>query len=363
MISLSPAAVNGRVQADARRGRGRAPVAAALRLAVAGLVHDHVWNLLAQFAATGQTRAVAVADAHPPLVERAQREYGFEAVVPAPGDLFAHRPDLVLCCTSNAATAAVVEACADHGVAVLVEKPLAANLAQARRIAAAAARASIPVMCNWPTAWDAGIQYAAGQIADGALGSLYTLRYRAAHAGPREIGCSPFFYSWLYDAEANGAGALMDYCCYGAALAGWLLDLPDLVSGVKGRLVKTDIPVEDNAVLLLQYPGCFALAEASWTQVGHRPYGFQALGPRAGLVADAGRLLLVDEAAPDGVPVDVPALPPGRRNGPEYFVDCLRAGHAPEGLCSLEVACRAQRILEAGLISSRTGAAVAPRLL
>ena len=110
----------------------------------------------------------------------------------------------------------------------------------------------------------------------------------------------------------------------------------------------------------MQYAGCFALAEASWTQAGHRPYGFQALGHRAGLVIERDQLLRVDAEHPDGEPEAVPALPPGRRNGPEYFLECVRSGRSPEGLVSLEVACAAQAILEAGLLASRTGAAVRP---
>lgn len=335
-------------------------MAAPLRLAVVGLVHDHVWGLLGQFRATGGVTAVVAVDPNVPLCDRARSEFGFEHAAPAVDGLWEHHPDLVLCCTSNAATAPITEACVERGIPVMIEKPLAANLGLAKRIAAAAERSKVPVMCNWPTAWDARIQHGVRLAKEGALGSVYTLRYRAAHAGPREIGCSPYFWSWLYDAEQNGAGALMDYCCYGAALAAWVLGLPDGVTAIKGRLVKTDIPVEDNAVILMQYPSAFGMAEASWTQAGHRPYGFGVLGHRAGLVAERDQLLRVDEQHPDGIAVDVPALPEGRRNGPEHFVECIRTGRNPEGLVGLDVAVMAQRILEAGLVSSRSGSVVHP---
>ncbi len=334
-----------------------------VRLAVVGLVHDHVWNMLPQFRDTEAVRFLAAVDPHAPLRERARAEYGFETLLPDTAELWDLRPDAVLCCTANSETAAVVEACAAHGVPVMVEKPLAANLGQARRIANAAARSGIPVMCNWPTAWDARLRHAVQLAQSGALGELYTVRYRAAHAGPREIGCSPYFYSWLYDAERNGAGALMDYCCYGAALACWMLGEPTTVTGVRGRLVKTDIPVDDNAILLMQYPHAFAVAEASWTQAGSRPGGVQLLGERAGLWVERGQLWRADADHPDGVALDVPALPPTERNGPTAFLEALRQGRAPEGLCGLGVAVAAQRTLEAGLLATRSGAAVAPASL
>jgi predicted dehydrogenase len=330
-----------------------------VRLAVVGLVHDHVWNLLPHFRALG-AEPVAVVDPHAPLTARAEREFGFPRALPDLDGLWELRPEVVLYCGPNAGSARVVEAAAEHGVHVIVEKPLAANLAQARRIARAAARGGIHVLCNWPTAWDPRIQHAAALTRQGALGRVYTVRYRAAHRGPREIGCSPYFWSWLYDAEQNGAGALMDYCCYGAALAAWLLGVPESVVGVAGRLVKPDIPVDDNAILLMRYPAAFGIAEASWTQPGHRPYGLQILGDRAGLVVDGDTLWRVDEEHPHGEPVAVPELPPGRRNPAEYFAQCLQAGRAPEGLVSLEVAVQAQAILEAGLVAARTGSAISP---
>ena len=334
-------------------------MAGALRLGVVGLVHDHVWNMLPQFAACG-VQPLAVVDANTPLTDRARREFGYAHALPALDGLWELRPDAVLYCGPNAGAAPVVEACAARGVHVLVEKPLAATLGQARRMAAAAARGGIHVMCNWPTAWDPRVQHAAKLARDGALGRVYTVRYRAAHSGPREIGCSPYFWSWLYDVEQNGAGALMDYCCYGAALCAWLLGPPDTVTAVKGRLVKTDVPVDDNAVILMAYAAAFGIAEASWTQAGYRPYGLQVLGERAGLVAEGDALLRVDEEHPRGEPIAVPELPAGARNPAEYFLACLRGDRAPAGLVSLEVGTQAQAILEAGLCAARTGQAVRP---
>src|SRR5262249_6574529 len=137
---------------------------------------------------------------------------------------------------------------------VLVEKPMAADLAGADRMLAAVRRAGARLMVNWPFAWWPQMQHALRLARDGELGNLWQVKYRAAHAGPREIGCSPYFCEWLYDPRRNGAGALMDYCCYGAALARCLLGVPARVSAVAGRFVKEDILVEDNAVLVMTYP-------------------------------------------------------------------------------------------------------------
>ena len=51
--------------------------------------------------------------------------------------------------------------------------------------------------------------------------------------GPIAIGCSKEFVRDLTTPEINGAGALMDYCCYGANLAARLLGRPESVTGMR----------------------------------------------------------------------------------------------------------------------------------
>ena len=42
---------------------------------------------------------------------------------------------------------------------------------------------------------------------------------RGGHRGPIEVGCSAAFLNWLTDSTKNGGGALIDFGCYGAAIA------------------------------------------------------------------------------------------------------------------------------------------------
>ena len=58
----------------------------------------------------------------------------------------------------------------------------------------------------------------------------------------------------------------MDYCCYGADMASYWLGRPKSVVGIAARLEKDYIDVDDNAIILMKYPGAFGIAEASWTQ-------------------------------------------------------------------------------------------------
>jgi predicted dehydrogenase len=215
------------------------------------------------------------------------------------------------------------------------------------------------VLVNWPFAWWPQLQKALQMASSGEIGDVWQIKYRAAHAGPREIGCSPSFYGWLYDRRLNGAGALMDYCCYGAALARCVLGVPSRVVGVAGRLRKEDITLEDNAIIVMSYPRAMAVAEGSWTQVGELSSSLTAIyGTRGTLLVEpraGGRLLLATEAQPHGTPVPVPPAPPERQNATNHFLHCLETGEASVALCNDRVARDAQEILEAALLSAAQG--------
>jgi predicted dehydrogenase len=245
---------------------------------------------------------------------------------------------------------------------MLVEKPMAADLAGADRMLAAARSAGVTLMVNWPFAWWPALQHALHLAQSGAIGRVFGTRYRSAHEGPKELGCTPFFYEWLYDTERNGAGALMDYCCYGAALARAVLGQPNRVTAMVGRLVKEYVTVDDNAVIVMQWPNAMAVAEASWTQVGHlTSYIAVIYGSEGTLLVEPGqqgRLLLATREQPDGIAQDVPPLPDEQRSATAYFLSRIAHGLPVEGLCSAQVSRDAQEILEAGLRAATEGSAV-----
>jgi predicted dehydrogenase len=199
-------------------------------------------------------------------------------------------------------------------------------------------------------------------VKEGEIGTLLSVKYRAAHAGPKEIGCSEYFYGWLYDRKLNGAGALMDYCCYGAVLARYALGQPSRVTGVKGRIQKEYISLEDNALIVMQWPRAMAVTEGSWTQVGHlTAYSSVFYGTEGTLVAEqtgAKKLWLATEKETEGREVEVPESDPDERNATEYFLSRLEKGLPVEGMCDPRVSRDAQEILEAGLISASTGQAI-----
>jgi len=334
-----------------------------LRVGVLGMTHDHIWGNVRDLKASSLGELAAAADPNPELRDKIQKEFGCPRVFESYNEMLDEvELDAVYVFGDNASGADMAVAAAEHGLHVMVEKPMAATLEGAVRMLAAARSAGTQLMVNWPFAWQAPFQRGLQMAQSGDLGQIFSTKYRAAHCGPKELGCTPFFYNWLYDAELNGAGALMDYCCYGAALARYLLGMPSRVTGVVGHLQKDYVTVDDNAVIVMQWPRAMAMTEASWTQIGHLTSYVTVIYGSQGTVmiepSAKGRVLLATQEHDEGIEVDVPPLAEEMHSATAYFLSRITNELPIEGICSAEVGRDAQEILEAGLVSAMNGEAV-----
>jgi predicted dehydrogenase len=330
------------------------------RVGFASLVHDHVWGEMRHWKSLPNVTIVAAGDVNADLRQRFVQVTGVDTVYESWQALLENEGDnldIVQIASENSVHADIVEMCASRGIHVISEKPMAATLAQARRMMASIASHGTRLLINWPTAWQPAWQEMERRILAGEIGDVRYFKYRSAHNGPREIGCDPHFVEWLYDAEKNGAGAFMDYCCYGSAMAARFLGLPEKVTGLRGVLAK-DYPLpDDNAIVTMQYAHAMAVAEASWTQVtGYATNNPVAYGSTGAISVNGkeGTLLLL-RPGKDAEVIAAPAPVAPRRSGPEYFIHGLMTGEPFEGVCAPEVSVIAQEILEAGLRAADSG--------
>jgi predicted dehydrogenase len=336
------------------------------RLAIVGLDHDHVWGLLETIAKTPEAELVAIADPHPELVTKAK------ARVPSSVKFFADyaamldemRPEAVIVTTANNRHLEILRACAQRHVNFFTEKPMASTGADAREMARMARDAGIKLMVNYWNAWAPPTQEAYARLKAGEVGPIQKMIIEFGHEGPKEIGVSKEFEEWLYDPEKNGAGALMDFACYGADWALWVKGRPERVYAYALRL-KTGQhnKVEDDAVVLLEYADATAILLPSWDW----PYSkgqAEFFGPKGSFLVMGDGLLFqpahqgTKAQAPDGTPVPTPPLPPAKRNGVAYFLDCLRNHKPLEGPVTAELNVGVNEIIDAAKESIRTGRAV-----
>jgi predicted dehydrogenase len=332
-----------------------------LRLAIAGLTHGHVDGFLRSLEGRADVRLVAVFDPDPELRAAKAERHRL-----APSLLYDRlerlleeaKPLAVAAFGATSEHPAVVEACAARGVHVMMEKPLAVGRDDGERIRRAASAGRIHVLVNYETTWYPSHAALRGLLRGGSLGAIRRLVAMDGHEGPKEIGVGPEFLGWLTDPVRNGGGALFDFGCYGANLMTWLMDgqRPLAVTAVTRQLKPQVYPrVDDDATLLIEYPGAVGVAQASWNW----PFGRKDLEVYAerGYAHALGSALL-RRRLPGGAEEDVRALPPPaapEQDPVSYLVAVVRGASKPSGLSSLENNLVVTEILDAARQSAREG--------
>ena len=331
------------------------------RIAVAGVTHDHLGGVVSQLK-QGDIQVVGVWESD----ARYLHANALSGVLPE-GLFFADlgemldatHPEAVVTYGSIKEHLAVVEACAPRGIHVMVEKPLAANLRDAKKMAALARKHGILLLTNYETTWYASNRYVKQTVGSGMLGPLYRIEVYDGHQGPIEIGCSKKFTDWLTDPVLDGGGAVMDFGCYGANLATWLLDgrKPTRVYAVLQHNKPEVYPkVDDDATIVLDYPGTTVQVNASWCWPYNRKdmyvYGKDGFLYQADPKRVAGK--------PDQPAQETPALEAPYDNPFHYLAAAVRGEItvSPTDLSSLENNLIVVEILSAAVRSARKGVPV-----
>lgn len=332
-----------------------------VRIAVAGPEHGHVGWILGR-EKRGDIELVGIAESDAGLAKRHCERFGIdEALVheDLAEMLDAVKPEAVVAFGSIDEHLEVVRACAPRGIHVMVEKPLAVSVADAKEIAALAREHDVHVLTNYETTWYPSVQDAKRAVDDGQIGSIRKMVAHDGHEGPKEIGCGPEFLGWLLDSPERGGGALIDFGCYGANLMTWLMngERPRSVVAVTRKL-KTDpayANVEDEATILLEYPTAQGVIQASWNW----PYSRKDLeiyGGKGAAFADDATSLRVRVGGDEWASPDLKS-PPGECFA--YLAAVVRGEIDPGGsLSSLPINVTVVEILDAARRSAETGRAV-----
>ena len=246
------------------------PIGQPIRVAIVGLEHGHIAGFLKQFPNQHDVQLVGIVDTDTALSHRYAQQFHLDpSLFYAQLDamIAARHPQALLVYTSVGEHRQVIEAAAQRGLSVMVEKPLTMSLEDALAIRRAAREHHIHVLVNYETTWYASNRAAYDEAGKGALGDLRRIVVHDGHEGPKEIGVPPEFLKWLEDPEQNGDGALYDFGCYGADLVTWLMHGESPVSVT--AVTQTDKPqiyprVADEATIILRYPKAQAVLMASW---------------------------------------------------------------------------------------------------
>jgi len=241
-----------------------------LQLGVVGLSHGHIWEVLSRMD-RGDFKIVGIAEKNKDLWNKKEfkgkvdPDRFFEEL---PEMLDKTKPEAVIVYESIYDHLRVVETCAPRGIHVMLEKPLATTLQQAKRIAELAHKHNILVLTNYETSWYPANYEAFNLIKNKqVIGKISRINVYDGHRGPIEIGCSPEFTDWLTDPKLNGGGAVIDFGCYGANLSTYLMDGQkplSIYASLKQHKPHLYPNVDDDATILLEYPDMTVIIMASW---------------------------------------------------------------------------------------------------
>lgn len=337
-----------------------------LRVAVVGLVHDHVHWILGR-AKRGDIEIVGIAEPNRELAERYAKRHNY------PMDLVYDdmekmidqvKPEAVLAFNAIYDHLKVVEYCAPRGIHVMVEKPMAVSMEHAAKMLMLAKRFKIHLLTNYETTWYGSNAKAYQFIQEEQrVGDIRKIVFHTGHSGPAEIGCSKEFLAWLTDPVLNGGGALTDFGCYGANLATWLMkgEAPETVTAITQQ-IKPDLypKVEDEATIVLAYKKAQVIIQASWNW----PYGrkdMEVYGLKGYVFCKDGVSMLVkDDEKKEAQSVMAENLPEDRNDPFVYFTNVIR-GNIKMSIYDLSAPANNEivvKILEAAKQAAKTGKTV-----
>ncbi|GAA1437876.1 Gfo/Idh/MocA family oxidoreductase [Microlunatus lacustris] len=237
-----------------------------------------------------EAEVVAVCDRHPERAGALAARYGVPQVHGSVAALLADdRVEAVSLCTANASHAELAVAVLQAGRHVLVEKPLATTLVDARAVERAAASSGRVAQVGFVRRFSGNVVALKRFVDAGDLGEIYYARAtnlrRAGHPG-----------GWYGDRDRSGGGPLIDIGSHVLDLAWYLMGRP------------APVTVSGN----------------TYSRLGERP----GVGPQRYRATDTGRDSSVEDLANAVVRF---------ANGASLLLEASYSLHAPEDRLSVSV--------------------------
>jgi len=332
-----------------------------LKVAVVGLSHDHAHEIMNAFREQ-RIELLGVAENDPKLIARYKRDYKVPDTLFYPDIetmLGKFTPDVVMAYNPIDEHLAVAEICLPMKIPLVVEKPLATTLKDAKRMAQLSRENNTHLLTNFETTWYPSNQKLKTLVDEADFGKITKMIAKDGHEGPKEIGCSQEFLAWLTDPIKNGGGAVMDFGCYGANLMTWLQNgkRPIAVTAVtKSMKPKVYPDVDDDATIILEYENAIGIIEASWNW-SYSIKSLEVYGANSSYQAPNGKILSKNTSSSESEEMSLTS--DYFKNHIEY-IEALLSGDIKvnDDLSSLSNNLIVVEILEAAKKSAETGSRI-----
>ncbi len=340
------------------------------RVGVIGFAHMHVTWHLDEFSQLDNIEWTACADTAPsapslskgPLTRAENLKHALEKTgVPRFYDdyrelLEKEKCDIVIVCPENARHAETIEAVAESGANIIVEKPPAHNFDDYARMLRAVEKAGATMSVNWPSTWSPELRLAKEIVDSGEIGQVFQIKWRQGSTGPlprltdREKGAE-----WWHR-KADGGGSLLDYCCYGACISRWILDeSPQAVMGMAANFTSLWGDADDNAALIVRFPSAMAILESTWNCVHHGVSSRHLIYGSEGTIAMVPGGVQVFKDRGEGELRKPQPLPENRNTMAKELIHHLETGDPIHPTLDAPVNIDAMAVLDAGLRSAESG--------
>ncbi len=355
------------------------------RLAIVGLTHGHSFIAFRTLTTNTAVEVVGIADPSPALRAQAGGIWpGVKLYEDHRRLLDEVEPDGVWSFVDNNRHLEITRDCAERGIGVMFEKPMATTYADAVAMRDLAKTRGIQVVINSQPPWWPADHTASRLAESGELGTVWRVHTVSGHGGPggaavnaqaagsgatasapvpgaasapaRSAG-SQAFWSMLNDAE-RGGGVLLDFGPYGAAWVRRHLGMPSTVYAIRTQTRRGVYQVPTTTAILASYPDHrVGLIEASW-DLPRNIEQLEIFGDRGSidLVSNSGSQLIRFETWAGREKRDVPlvTLEPHWADPATYFAHAVRRGHVDE-FVSAAFHADVMAILEAAQRSADSG--------
>ena len=242
---------------------------------------------MALFEAIPRTTVIAAAEANPSVLGRFVKDFPMRGYADWRELLEQDRPDLAVIFLPHADCPDAAVACAERGVHVLVEKPMAASAEGVRRMIGAAEKAGVILSTPYVWRYHPVVRQMKKLIEEGVTGHIVGCEGRCA-AGrlSRYIEGNA---GWMLEKARSGGGPMFNLGVHWIDLYRWLL--ADEVTEVIGKTVRINqqYDIEDNSFALLTFSRGTVLAlDISYTVPDSFPFGrdlYLALRGTAGVIS------------------------------------------------------------------------------
>ena len=268
--------------------------------------------------------------------------------------------DVVSICTPNRFHAPMAVDALNAGKHVLVEKPMAATVQQAKRMVETARRKRRKLMVGYCLRQQPAHQYVQQLAQSGEFGDIYLGKARAI----RRFGLPRSHFFW--QKKLSGGGAVVDLAVHCFDLVWWIMGRPKpvTVNGITRANFLEYVPkdfkpdVEDHGLGFVRFDnGAVMVLEASWAMHMSRdlePYA-QVYGSKGGASLQPHGVYQHINGAPAEIKPGCPEISWTDSIAAEvaHFVECVRKGRTP--MCPGEDGLIAVRVLNALYRSAEAG--------